>query len=303
MIPPSSSGKTSAASVVARLRNIARERGLSVEATRDHFVREAFLRRLVASPFAEDFILKGSVLLLAWFREFHRPTMDADFLVRKPMSSGDLRAALMTIIAIPQDDQVLFDAQSLRMDAMQEDRTMVGYRISISGGLGAGSLLFRADIGFSDVVTPQPGMVSFDGLMAGSITLLGSTIVTVIAEKYDAMVDRGATNTRMKDYFDLATLARRQAFSGHELTGAVRATFTNRSRKMPIHWDERLNALPGDARQQRLWATFLREISKTDFGTLEQVIAEIRAMLEEPLRHVEPDRQFVKAWKPGVGWE
>ena len=186
MIPPSSSGKTSAASVVARLRNIARERGLSVEATRDHFVREAFLRRLVASPFAEDFILKGSVLLLAWFREFHRPTMDADFLVRKPMSSGDLRAALMTIIAIPQDDQVLFDAQSLRMDAMQEDRTMVGYRISIAGGLGAGSLLFRADIGFSDVVTPQPGMVSLDGLMAGSITLLGSTIVTVIAEKYDA---------------------------------------------------------------------------------------------------------------------
>lgn len=100
MIPPSSSGKTSAASVVARLRNIARERGLSVEAARDHFAREAFLRRLVASPFAGDFVLKGSVLLLAWFREFHRPTMDADFLVRKPMSSDDLRAALTTIITI-----------------------------------------------------------------------------------------------------------------------------------------------------------------------------------------------------------
>ena len=74
------------------MRTIAREHGLSVEATRDHFVREAFLRRLVASPFAEDFILKGSVLLLAWFREFHRPTMDIDFLVPKPMSSGDLLA-------------------------------------------------------------------------------------------------------------------------------------------------------------------------------------------------------------------
>ena len=73
-------------------------------------------------------------------------------------------------------------------------------------------------------MTPQPGMVSLDGLMAGSITLLGSTVVTVIAEKYDAMVDRGAFNTRMKDYFDLATLARRQAFSGHELTRAISAT-------------------------------------------------------------------------------
>jgi hypothetical protein len=303
MIPPSSSGKTSAASVVARLRNIARERGMSVEAARDHFAREAFLRRLVASPFAGDFVLKGSVLLLAWFREFHRPTMDADFLVRKPMSSDDLRAALTTIITISQDDLVLFDAHSLRMEAMQEDRTMVGYRVSIAGGLGSGSLLFRADIGFSDVVTPQPGMVSLDGLMAGSITLLGSTVVTVIAEKYDAMVDRGAFNTRMKDYFDLATLARRQAFSGHELTRAIRATFANRGRKMPTQWDERLDALPGDACQQRLWATFLKEIGKTNFGTLEQVIAEIRVMLEEPLRHVEPEHQFVKAWRPGVGWE
>ncbi len=152
-------------------------------------------------------------------------------------------------------------------------------------------------------MTPQPGMVSLDGLMAGSITLLGSTVVTMIAEKYDAMVDRGAFNTRMKDYFDLATLARRQAFSGHELTRAISATFANRGRKMPMQWDERLDALPGDARQQRLWATFLKEIGKTNFGTLEQIIAEIRVMLEEPLRHVEPEHQFVKAWRPGVGWE
>ena len=182
------------------------------------------------------------------------------------------------------------------------DRTMVGYRISISAGLGSGSLLFRADIGFSDVVSPQPGMVSLDGLLTGSITLLGSTVVTVIAEKYDAMVDRGVTNTRMKDYFDLATLARRQSISGSELTGAVRATFANRGRKMPMHWDERLDALPGDARQQRLWATFLREIGKTDFGSLEQVIAEIRALLEEPLRHIASDHLFIKTWRPGAGW-
>ena len=53
-------------------------------------------------------------------------------------------------------------------------------------------------------MTPQPGMVSLDGLMAGSITLLGSTVVTMIAENYDAMVDRGAFNTRMKDYFDMS---------------------------------------------------------------------------------------------------
>lgn len=302
MIPPSSSGKTSAASVVARLRNIARERGLSVESVRDHFAREAFFRRLQASPWANDFILKGSVLLLAWFGEFHRPTIDADFLVRRPMNAATLREALASIVSIPMDDHVVFDASSIHLEEMQEDRVMAGMRVSIAAMLGVGGLVLRADIGFSDVVTPGPRSVELQGLMTGTITLLGSTPATVIAEKYDAMVDRGVINTRMKDYFDLATMARRQVISGSDLVMAIRATFSNRNRTMPHGWDHRLDELPADARQQQLWGGFLRGIDQPGFGDLVTTLAAIRSLLEAPLAHVEPARSFHATWQPGRGW-
>jgi hypothetical protein len=303
MIPPSSSGKVSPASIAARLRNIARERNLSVESVRDHYIREGFLRRLQSSPHADDFILKGSVLLLAWFGEFHRPTLDADFLVRRPMTTDQLRAVLIAIACVPMDDHIVFHVDEIRMEEMQEDRTMVGQRISIPGHLGSGGLLFRADIGFSDVVTPGPGPVKFQGIMTGSITMLGSTLATVIAEKYDAMVDRGATNTRVKDYFDLATIARRQQIVGQDLVAAIRATFTNRGRRLPIAWDSRLDDLPANSRQQQLWANFLREIGQADFGTLEETISTIKTLMTTPLRYVPLDQNCPNLWQPGRGWE
>jgi len=76
-VKPLSSGKTSAASIAARLRNAARTHGISVEAARDQYAREGFLRRLARSRHEDDLILKGSVLMPAWRKDFYRPTIDA----------------------------------------------------------------------------------------------------------------------------------------------------------------------------------------------------------------------------------
>ena len=53
-----------------------------------------------------------------------------------------------------------------------------------------------------------------------------------MAEKFDAMVSRGMTNTRVKDLWDIACLARRFAFDGETLRTAIEATF--RRRQTPL---------------------------------------------------------------------
>jgi hypothetical protein len=55
----------------------------------------------------------------------------------------------------------------------------------------------------------------------------------MIAEKVEAMVDLGISNSRMKDFSDVAIAARRVAFDGESLVVAVRATFRRRGTALP----------------------------------------------------------------------
>ena len=51
---------------------------------------------------------------------------------------------------------------------------------------------------------------------------------TTIAEKLQAIVTLGLPNSRLKDYYDLATLARLYAFEGERLLESVVSTFHHR---------------------------------------------------------------------------
>jgi hypothetical protein len=52
---------------------------------------------------------------------------------------------------------------------------------------------------------------------------------TMVAEKIDALTVLGLLNSRVKDYYDLALLARLYPFDGHLLAEAIRSTFRHRA--------------------------------------------------------------------------
>ncbi len=54
------------ASVLARLRNIAQEAGLSYNDILQSYVIERFLSRLSQSPYADTVLLKGALMLRVW---------------------------------------------------------------------------------------------------------------------------------------------------------------------------------------------------------------------------------------------
>ena len=64
-------------------------------------------------------------------------------------------------------------------------------------------------------------------------TLRVYPVYTVIAEKYQAMVILGQANSRMKDFFDLAEIARRTELDGATLAAAIAATFARRQTNLP----------------------------------------------------------------------
>ena len=87
-----------AASIRARLLNLAKERGEDFSLTLNRYAIERYLYRLAQSPWRDKFLLKGALLFDLWLGEPHRPTRDADlqaylhhWLDRAPPAKGSLR--------------------------------------------------------------------------------------------------------------------------------------------------------------------------------------------------------------------
>ena len=111
--------------------------------------------------------------------------------------------------------------------------------------------------------------------------LLAYNRETVVAEKFQAMVVLGMTNSRMKDFFDVWSLARQFDFDGPALSQAVRATFQRRKTEIPTETPLALShEFAGDATKNMQWKAFLRKGKLDASGAeLEMVVKSIRMFL------------------------
>ena len=96
--------KDQAASILARLRDVAKKHKISYQQALLLFSQEEFLRRLSHSRYANNLILKGGLLSYYTSSNPARTTMDADFLLhRYNNQEGSVRELLQEIINIPGD--------------------------------------------------------------------------------------------------------------------------------------------------------------------------------------------------------
>jgi Nucleotidyl transferase AbiEii toxin, Type IV TA system len=105
------------------------------------YALECFLDRLVHSEFADTFILKGGVLLAAL--DARRPTRDIDFAVRVFENSAEkVLSAVRTIAAIPLDDGMTFDSSGAAAEAIREEDSYSGIRVTLGGTLSRAVVRF-----------------------------------------------------------------------------------------------------------------------------------------------------------------
>ena len=106
-----------AASVLARLKNKAKESGRSYQLCLQLFCQEEFLRRLEKSEYAENLVLKGGLFIYSVTDFDSRVTVDVDFLLRKiPSTPERLNSVLEEIIATPTgNDFINFEIKALQV--------------------------------------------------------------------------------------------------------------------------------------------------------------------------------------------
>ena len=273
-----------AASVLARLLSLAKQRGDDYNLVLNRFGLERLLYRLSNSPHADRFLLKGALLFAYWYDEQHRPTRDADLLGFGQDDAEHLVAIFREVAAIEMTDGIVFEPDSVRADEIREDNTYGGTRINLVGRINAARCSLQIDIGFGDAVTPTAETVTFPTLLNDfqAPMLKVYPIYTVIAEKYQAMVLLGLANSRMKDFYDLAVIARRTDLDGKTLTEAIAATFDRRNSPLPVVRPLALtDQFSKDAGKQRQWQAFLKK-NRIEGASLEVTVELLERLLWQP---------------------
>ncbi len=267
-----------AASIRARLKQHTDTAKQDFNLTLTRYGLERLLYRLSVSEHAPNFLLKGALLFQLWYGQPHRPTRDADLLGFGPDDVPTLVGVFRDICSIAVDDGVVFDPASVVGSPIRKDAGYGGVRIDLRATLDGARLTLQIDIGFGDAVTPAAQAVNYPTLLPDvpAPTLRAYPKTTVVAEKLHAVTVLGMTNTRMKDFFDLALLLRDATLDDAELQRAVEATFARRQTAMPGNRPIGLSdAFANDATKQKQWHAFLSK-NKLEHMELRDVVGAIR---------------------------
>ncbi len=293
-----------AASVKSRLLNLIRETGEDANRIWSRYASERLLYRLALSPQAGDFVLKGAMLFLAWAGKPYRPTHDLDLLGYGEDSAERLTGLFRSVCLVEAaEDGLRFDPDSVTASAIREDQEYQGKRVTLSAYLGKARIPVQVDIGFGDVVTPEPEEIEFPTLLDfPAPRIRACPRETVIAEKFQALVALGLANSRMKDFYDLYILACDFGFKGDRLAQAIAATFSRRKTKLPSVVPPALtDEFFRDSTKNTQWNAFL-EKSELDAVELVDVIQKLRSFLMPLLQTCAAGENFDKLWPPGGPW-
>lgn len=298
-------GANLALSIRQRLLNKARETGWPFNDMLQYFAIERFLYRLAKSPHAGKFILKGAVMFTAWQAPVSRPTMDIDFLGLTNNSIDAMVAMTKEICTqMVEPDGLTFEPESVEGERIVEDADYEGVRVRFRGGLGTARITMQLDIGFGDVVVPQPATVEYPTILPlPAPQLRGYSRESAIAEKFEAMVKLGILNSRMKDFFDIWMLSRQFDFEGHTLGTAIAKTFATRRTVVPAEPMALTGAFAADTSKQTQWQSFIRR-SRLQHApeNLTDVVTTLAVFLGPIAKALASGKVFEHVWQAPGPW-
>lgn len=298
--------RNTAASVHARLLHRSRETGEDFQYLLHRYAAERFPYRLGESVYREQYVLKGAMLFALWGGSAYRPTRDLDFTGFGSSDADHVLAAFREIceVSVP-DDGLIFDATTLSAEPIREDTEYGGLRIRFRARLGTARIDMQVDLGFGNAIQPQACDVDYPVLLDGPVpNIRAYPHEAVVAEKLHALVMFGERTSRMKDLYDLYTLATQFPFDGPNLARAIAATFERRHTPieavLPAALTPRFFA---DGARAEQWRAYLRRNrlpgAPADFGLVgERVQSFLRPVWDAIARGEAFDLQ----WPTGGPW-
>ena len=269
-----------ALSIRARLLNLAKKEGIDFQLIIIRFFHERLLYRLSVSDYSQQLILKGGAFIYAIQGMKSRPTIDVDLLGTQISNDiEELCKVFRQICVIESEDEVTFNPESVVGELITQQDKYNGVRLYINATFHTVRQRIQIDVGFGDIVIPVVQELEYpillDEMQVPVIQAYSKE--TVIAEKFQAMIELSVVNSRMKDFYDVYMLLIDNKFENDTLEEAIKATFKNRETSYTENHALFTTDFAKNTLRKRSWSAFLNKINRDkelEFEDVMQLITE-----------------------------
>ena len=286
-------------SVLSKLKNKAINEGVAFQQLLTLFLQEEFIRRLSQSEYRDKLILKGGFLLYALSDFASRPTIDADYLLRDYPNKVESILSLVHTILLGKTGNDSIKIEVRDAEVINETSEYNGVRIYLVGQIEKTRTPFYIDFGIGDVIVPFEVKRTIPILLEGfeQVSIFTYSIESIISEKFDAIIRYMEANGRMKDFYDVYTLAITFSFDGSILKEALYKTLSNRHTLYGIDSAILLRRLIEDEDIKNRWKNFCKKVLRYDLD-FDLVIGVIITLIDPLIQSIESENVFLMNWNP-----
>jgi predicted nucleotidyltransferase component of viral defense system len=269
--------------VKGRIKNLAKQNGADARALIRIYMMERFLERVSVSKYADNFIIKGGILVTSMVGIAMRSTMDIDTSLRNLNLSGEDACLIVNEIAsIDLGDDSSFRIKEV--SGIMDEMEYPGIRITVDALMGKMITPIKIDISTGDSITPKAIEYSYKLMLEDrSINLWSYNLETILAEKLQTVLVRGVLNTRMRDFYDIHTLL--MGYSEQIDNGILKQAFITTCEKrgslqLRIQGAEIIREIAENEELKSLWSSYQRKYVYAADITYQAVIDSVTKMYD-----------------------
>lgn len=249
-------------SIKGKIRSLAEKKNLKSQEVLQIYFFERFLERLSKSNYKNNFVIKGGFLISSLIGIENRTTMDMDTTIKGiPLKEEKIKEIVDEIININVDDGIKFEIKDISY--IREEDEYENFRISLIANVGKTKNPMKLDLTTGDAITPREIEYIYPCIFnKEDIKIMAYPLETILAEKYETIIRRNITTTRMRDFYDLYTLykLKKDEIDYKILKEAIERTSKKRgSQEIMKDYEEIIEDIKDDSYLRSLWEVYLSE--------------------------------------------
>ena len=274
---------SNAMSFKAKIKNIAKEKGIPPQQVQQHYLIEEVLNLISKSLYRNSFIVKGGYLIGQMIGLDKRTTMDLDVTLKGTSLNRD---NLINIFEeIVSNTTSVFSFTVDKLEPIRQDDIYGGFSIKLNATFDTLNEVIFIDVTTGDKITPGEISYSMPSLFTNhTIDVWTYNLETVLAEKLETIISRGVASTRPRDRYDLFTLfkLRKNQIDFTILKRAVENTSEKRNSKELIqNWKNQVRGIETSDYQKNLWIRYQRQFKYAKDISFEESVQIINEIMKQ----------------------
>lgn len=274
---------SNANSFKAKIKNIAREKGIPAQQVQQNYLIEKILKLISESRYKDSFIVKGGFLIGQMIGLDKRTTMDLDVTLKgQPLSEENIQTIFKEIVSQPSEG---FQFEVDMLEPIRQDDEYGGFTLKLKATFDTLREVVFIDITTGDRITPREISYQLQSVFSeNKLEVWTYNLETVLAEKLETIIRRGAASTRPRDRYDLYTLyhLRKDEIDISLLKTALNNTAKKReSLDVLTNWESQLEEIRSSDYQNQLWSRYQKSFRYASEISFEESIEVVAIILNQ----------------------